>query len=365
MKSLHFFLILFFVLSLNIHSQQDSSFVDRRPAVLGVSFDYGYLLKHTESLRNIGDSYPVGVRLDWSKQFITSKSWEFCSCFPRIGMSVAYWDWDNPEILGSGIIALGYIEPHFRTHKRTNIFFRMAIGGAFLTNPYDEVSNPQNLSYSTVFGFPLVFGVGLNYRIDDQWNLRFAAKYNHISNGGSQTPNKGLNFPSLSAGVNYNLTPITYPVLEKNGKRAPPDNKNRWSIVHFSGWSNANVGDTDKFYVFGFLGNYSRWIGGRSALNFGTEWIFDLSRKELIRLENSDASFPTGAILVGHEFWLGRVTFSQKFGIYYFNQYRNTPDIYERYGLTYYFSKHIFGGVNLKAHGADADFFDFRIGYKF
>jgi hypothetical protein len=62
---------------------------------------------------------------------------------------------------------------------------------------------------------------------------------------------------------------------------------------------------------------------------------------------------------------LGRVTFSQEFGLYYYREFRDTDDVYQRYGLTYEFVKNVFLGMNLKAHGHVADFFDFRIGYRF
>jgi hypothetical protein len=158
---------------------------------------------------------------------------------------------------------------------------------------------------------------------------------------------------------------VEYPNYDKNGKRPPPDKKERISVAHFSGWSNAAVGDKDKFYVFGFMGKYSRWIGGRSALTGGTELIFDYSRREQIKLDEADANFFQAAALIGHEFWLGKVTFSQELGVYYYNDYRINDDIYQRYGLTYSFSKHIFARFSLKAHRHVADFIDLRIGYTF
>ncbi|MCW5520326.1 acyloxyacyl hydrolase [Aureitalea sp. L0-47] len=360
-----FSFLIVFLATFGLQAQKDSTFVDSRPTVLGISFDYAALLKHTDFLRELDDSYPVAIRLDWSKHLITKKSWDFCNCFPRVGVSVAYWNWDSPDVLGSGFSALGYLEPYMRTHKRTNFFFRAGLGGVYLTDPYDEVSNPLNLSYSTRLAYFLLVGAGVNYRITDKLNLRLAAKYNHISNGGKQTPNKGLNFPSLSVGLNTSLTPISFPEVRKNGKREPPEQRKRITLTHFSGWSNANVGDKDKFYVFGLAANYSRWIGGRSALTIGTEWIADYSRREKIKLAGTDDSFHQGAVLAGHEFWLGRVTFSQQFGLYYYRDFRDTDDVYQRYGLTYEFVKNIFVGMNLKAHGHVADFFDFRLGYRF
>ena len=365
MKKLLFILSVWGTTHMIAQTETQPKFTESKPTVLGLSFDYGSLLKHAPSLRQIDDAYPFAIRLDWSKQLITQKSWDFCNCFPRVGVSIAYWNFDNPDVLGDGIIPLGYVEPYFRTQKRTQIFFRMGLGGAFLFQPFDAETNPLNESYSTLFSFSIVVGAGINYRINDQLNLRLAAKYNHISNGGVRTPNKGLNFPTLSVGLNTSLTPITFPAVEKNGKRPPPEQKSRWSVVHFSGWSNATIGDTDKFYVFGFKGNYSRWVGGRSALSAGTEVIFDFSRRKRFELEGSDAFFGQGALLAGHEFWLGRVTFSQQAGLYYFKRNRTTSFWYQRYGLTYHFTKHLFGGFNLKAHGHIADFFDFRVGYSF
>jgi len=355
-------------LSLAVHTifaQEEAAFVESRPTILGLTVDYGFLIKHSESLREIDNAYPFGIGLDWSKQLITRSAWEFCNCFPRMGVNLTYWNYDNPKVLGSGLIATGYVEPYFQTHKRSNLFVRMGLGGAYLDNPYDEVSNPQNLSYSTNLSFSITVGVGLNYRINNKLSLRMAAMYNHISNGGIRTPNKGLNYPTLQLGVNQSLEDITYPTLLKKGKPEPPVDRTRITLTHFSGWSNASVGDKSKYYVSGLLVNYSHWIASRSALTAGTEWIADFSRKELIRLQGDNESFLTGALLLGHEFWLGRVTFSQALGIYYFNQYRTTDDVYQRYGLTYNFTRRFFAGVNLKAHRHVADFFDFRIGYTF
>ncbi|MEO0628705.1 MAG: acyloxyacyl hydrolase [Bacteroidota bacterium] len=350
------------VLAVPVQAQEYPDFIDIKPTVLGLSVDYGFLIKHSENLRELKDAYPYAIRFSWSKHLVTKKAWDFCNCFPRVGLSLAYWNFDNPNILGGGFVPMGYLEPYFNTRHKVNFFFRMGMGGAILNRPYDEETNPNNLSYSTRLSFSLMVGAGINYRLSDQMNLRLAANYNHISNGGIQVPNKGLNSPTLSLGLNRSLSPIDFPDLRRNGKRPPPEDRTRWSIAHLSGWSNAQVGERDKFYVMGFAANYSRWFGGRSAFTLGSEVVLDYSRRERIRLDGANASFPQAAFLVGHEFWLGRVTFSQQIGIYYVNAYRNSDDVYQRYGLTYHFDKRWFAGFNLKSHRHVADFFDLRVG---
>jgi len=316
MKGLFHLIILCMLVSVRLYAQTDSlPFKENRPTFIGVNLDYGFLIKHTESLRNLDNSHPSALSLDWSKLLLTQKAWDFCNCFPKVGVNVAYWNWDSPKILGNGVLTLAFAEPYFRTQKKTNIFFTMGLGGAYLTNPYDVDTNPNNESYSTSLSFALVAGLGINYRLTEQLNIRLAAKYNHTSNGGVRTPNKGLNFPTLSLGIHTSLNDVEYPYLSRIGKREAPEDKMRFSFAHFSGWSNANVGDKDKFYVFGLSVNYSRWLVNRSALTAGTEWIFDYSRKEQIKIDDGNASFLQGSALVGHEFWLGKVTFVQQLSL--------------------------------------------------
>jgi hypothetical protein len=359
-----FWVVLIFVF-VSSWSQTDKNRISKNPTFIGLSFDYSYVLQHTSSLREIGDAYPVGLSVDWSKLLLQKEAWEFCNCFPKLGVELSYWDFGNTDILGQAVIVLGYAEPYFRTSKKVNVFFRLGLGGTYLTKPYDVLTNPLNETYSTNLSLVIMAGTGLNYRINDSWNLRLLAKYNHTSNGGTSTPNKGINFPSLSLGVSKSLSPVIYPSYEKIGNREPPADKSRISLSHFSGWSNAQVGDKDKFYVFGFSSKYSRWIGRKSALTAGTEIILDYSRRELIESEGKQNNFLQAGILVGHEFWLGKVTFGQQFGFYYFNDYRINDDVYQRYSLTYNFTKHFFAGFGVKVHGHVADFFNFRVGYSF
>ena len=93
-----------FLVITGVYAQQEP-FTDNRPTILGVTFDYGFLIKHSESLREIDNAFPFGIGLDWSKQLITRKAWDFCNCFPRMGVNLTYWNYDNPEVLGSGLIA--------------------------------------------------------------------------------------------------------------------------------------------------------------------------------------------------------------------------------------------------------------------
>jgi hypothetical protein len=68
---------------------------------------------------------------------------------------------------------------------------------------------------------------------------------------------------------------------------------------------------------------------------------------------------------VGHDFLMGRFTFSQHIGVYLFKQAPMYDDVYQRYTLTYQLNKKWNIGVSLKAHRHVANFFDLRIGFRF
>lgn len=358
-------LMIFSFFGYSCFSQLENESHEINPSFIGLSFDYGYILQHTSSLRDIGDTYPYALSIEWGKTLLNQNAWEFCNCFPKLGVEASYLNFGENDVLGQGFMLLGFAEPYFNVQKKTNVFFRLGLGGTYLNRPFDLISNPTNETYSTHLSFVVMVGAGINYRMDALWNLRVMAKYNHTSNGGIRTPNKGINFPTLSLGIIKNLSAFEYPDFQKVEKREAPQEKQRLNLVHFSGWSNANVGTKDKFYVFGFMGHYSQWIGKRSALSIGSELILDYSRRELIADAGKTKHFIQAGALLGHEFWLGKVTFGQYLGIYYVNDYRITDDIYQRYTLNYQFSKHVFTGIGVKAHRHVADFFDVRLGYRF
>ena len=329
---------------------------------------YGFIIIHSKGLRPIRNSYPRGIGLDYSKQLVSNKAWEFCNCYPRVGFSFTFWDFDNPPILGYGLTAMGYLEPVYFAHKKVNFSLRMGMGIGYHSKPYHPETNPNNLSYSTYFGFPLMLNIGLKYRLNPYLNLSIEANYNHISNGGIKEPNKGINYPTANIGLDYTIEPFDF---KERGKyrKPPPSKKQRIEFAYISAFSNAGAGNTQQHYIYGVEGKYSRWAGRSSAITVGTEWVVDGSRKVRIMRDSTAAvagfDHKRGAILIGHEFWAGRVIFSQQLGIYYYDQYKTNDSVYQRYGLIIKITDLIFAGINLKSHRHVADFIDIRVGLSF
>jgi hypothetical protein len=330
---------------------------------LGLRTHAGYFLKHSSSLGPIKDSYPWGFEADLAWQMTSDKAYSYCSCYPRVGVSVVYMNFDNGPVLGSAYYALAYVEPVFFVPKRFNLSFRIAlVGVAFMDRPYNEVSNPNNQAYSTHVAFPLALGVGFNYRIDPHWNIRLGGNFNHISNGGVKNPNAGLNWPTAHLGFDYSFKPVE---LKGKGRvrRPPPEKKNRMELDIGNSLKNPTPREPNLSWILNTNLQYSRWLHRSTAIAVGTYFEMDNSRR--VKIRRSDD--PTRSHLrlsfsVGHEFWLGKVQFGQHIGVYAFDDFPVDQIWFHRHELTFQILPYLYASFGLKAHNQVADYLDLKIG---
>ncbi|MGD2035062.1 MAG: acyloxyacyl hydrolase, partial [Bacteroidales bacterium] len=237
---------------------------------------------------------------------------------------------------------------------------------AIMDKPYNEVSNPENTFFSSRLSFLVLLNASANYRLNELTNLRLAASFNHISNGGIKNPNRGINFPTMNVGVDYNLRPQPFLKRTKNDTIDLHPDKWRLDILLF-GTGKTDIKGHAHYPVFGLSGSVSRVVTRLGAVSLGLEGTVDLADKEEIeRLELTengeylDHKYCAG--LLGYELLIGKFIFSIHAGAYFYSPYKRMDPVYERYGLSYHFNKRIFIGTNIKAHRHVADFLDFRAG---
>ncbi len=324
--------------------------------------EYGFLLIHSEDIRPIGQSYPYGVGIDYSYWLLKEKNWENCHCYPRVGASVNYHNFDNPAVLGWGIPVYGFLEPWYRLHK--NFFFNLRAGAGYtwLSNPHDPETNPLNLSYSLSLTPYTMVGTGFSYSFSPHWQAGIQFRYSHISNGGMQEPNKGLNYPTGAISLSYSWEGINF----EERKKVPLSELDMQKSIVISTFAAGKAIDATRvtYTVPGLEVKYSQQLGRVSALVGGFEWISNLAYREEIRQLQSGQDHNQLAVLVGHEFLLGNFTFTQLAGVYVYKDYDVKPDWYQRYGLVWYPFDNFFLGSQIKVHSQVAEFLDFRVGYR-
>ncbi len=332
----------------------------------GIKSHYGFIIPHSSTIRDISKSNPWGFEAEWSWQLMSRNAWNYCYCFPRTGISFFYINFANPGVLGSSYAPYVFIEPVLGAEKKFNSSIRFGIGPAFMDKVYDEQTNPENLFYSSVVSFIVLLDVGVNYRFSDRMQVRLSGNYNHISNGGIKNPNKGINFPTASLGLDYNLRDLSYKKHTKIENMNRRSGKWRFDVVGF-GTGKTDIKGEKHYPVFGITGTVSRVIGRLSALSGIIEGTNDRADKAEIERreieENSEfIDHKYLAVLIGYELLIGRFIFSTHLGTYVYSPFKRRDPVYQRYGLVFYLNDRLFIGSNIKAHRHVADFLDFRIG---
>lgn len=360
------FQFVFIIKTLGFTIPDDTLFKINNSFTLGVKLHYGLLIKHTKALQNLDDSYPYGIEADFSWHYCNKKAWDLCNCYPRLGFSCYFWNYGNPSQLGNGVITTGYVEPFFGFNKKFNFSLRAGAGFSFLSRPYDSINNLDNMAYGTKISFPLIIAANLNYKINDKFIINYSLNYNHISNGGIKQPNKGLNYPTMSVGLDYYFRNFNFIKREKTNWKELFPQRNHYYFSIFSAVKQIGHSDYKKYFIWGFYFKYSRQLARINALNISAELIDHGANKEILRRNyQSNTDHHRAGILLGHEFILGRFIFSQKFGVYCYDPSKLDDPVYQRYGLSFKISRRIFTEICLLSHRHIADFLDIRTGIHF
>lgn len=363
-------IFIFIFLSISFKGYSENSDQLKRPVYLGIkSHLTGLIIPHRDTLERIASSTPRGFQLEISRFNISEKSWRSCNCYARTGFSFSFFDYGNREELGQSYNLAFFLEPYFNVNDRLSFSYRAGMALTYLNQTFDQKTNPQNLFYSSHLSYMINASLQANYKLKPELILNGGVFYNHISNGGMKQPNLGMNFPTLSLGLDYILNPVTKDLI-KYQKSSDFDKSLKfygrfiYSLKTIEAFD-STMSDVQK-PVLGIELGAIKPVSKLNALLLGAEVISDGSWRLRNRRWAADFDHRTFNIMIGHGFLLGRFMFSQQLGIYAFKDYPNTSSIiFQRYGLFYQFDKFVNLGFSMKAHLEVAEIMDVRLGLKF
>lgn len=316
----------------------------------------GAIEVHSSKMEHFRGVRPVGAGVDLSWRFVSEKAYSLLQCYPYMGASLNYWDFGHSS-LGHGLSALYYVEPVLFSPLNTDISIKAGLGVSYLDHPYDEETNPQNLTYSTYFSFPLMIGVSLTHPLNETWALRFSGMFQHISNGSISQPNLGINYTTAGIGIQRKLDARPIPAPPE---LAPFDSEKGIRRVELSFISGLKEPPEDqgKNMVMSLSGEYLHQFGRINAWTLGGMFEADNSRPG-----NSFEDRSRVSLMAGHTLLLGRFSFGQKAGIYLWRGHPMPDFWYQYYTLDFAATNDLGVGVGLKAHGKVAELLSVRLLY--
>jgi hypothetical protein len=349
MKQLLLIILTFLTLQEGLYAGSDSVKLD----YIGMHTHYGFIIPHSRSIRDISDTNPYGFEVSYNRLHSSAEKFRVFNALWSSGLRLQYFNYQNPDILGEVISLSIYAEPVV-LHKRN--FIISVSGGTGLsyhTKVYDEIENPLNMFFSSRLAFPLYVDIRFKYKVADKYFISLSPSYNHISNGGIRKPNKGMNFPTLSLGIErfYQALPTydkLHPKVSDQTKPSPFFILQALSSVKVIG---GHGGAPEKTaFIYGLHARYSYPLGIIYSVNGGMEFIRDGYIKQSLLAEQRQADHKSLALTLGQDFLLGKMIFTQFLGIYLYSPFIPPDPVYQKYELAYRFNKHLSAGVFLKAH---------------
>ncbi len=331
-------------------------------ANLGLSSHYGFIFAHSKDVENTSGSRPIGLALEYSKLKFDSASFNLARCYPNTGFSLIYFNYDN-KVLGHSATCSYFLEPTFALSKKLFFAPRGAFGLSFLTNPYHPTKNPKNNSYSLPVSVFLQVGLTFNCKLNRRFNLMLTSNYMHISNGGIKDPNKGINWPTASLGLNYQLNNAEFKKQSYHNSKITKS-FNRFDIGIYSSSKIVAKGDKQRYFVPGVFVSYFRQLNNLHSVGLVSDFHLDYSLAEKQRRNAEVQRFQFASFAIGHEFLMGKFTFWQQIGYYYIQPDERFINWYHRWGLNYNLTKNIAIGGSVKAHLHVAHFADLRLTYQ-
>jgi hypothetical protein len=337
------------------------------PVYFGSKFHYGFIIPHVKELKPVSEKNIWGFQFDISRLSISPKAWSNCNCYYRVGFSFDFFNYRNPEVLGQSYNLILFFEPYFNFRSPLRLSLRGGMGLNYLNKVYDEDSNPDNLFYSAPISGILLLNLALNYIITENYQANLAMNYNHISNGGQKLPNKGMNFPTLSIGMDFILHPVKLTSQSRErgllDKKIHPYTRLFWTLRTVD--EDENYPEVKKIMI-GIEGGIIKGLSNIDGILIGIESIYDGSYQELDRRLDENYSPFVLSLHAGHVFVIGRITFTQQMAWYTFASFPDEKhSFFQRYGIYYRIGKLVSAGFSLKAHGHVAEHLDLRFGLQF
>ncbi len=331
---------------------------------------YGSILLHNPDISHLIANHPGGVILGFNRKRFGDETWESDYGYPDTGFSFIYQDMNNPT-LGEHFGL--YAHYNFYFFKR-NLQLRVGQGIAYNTNPYDRNQNFRNNAYgSHLLSSTMAL---LNYHKENLVagiGLKAGLALIHYSNANFKAPNTSTNTMAFNFGLTYDLDGGDAFEFKKPEEKEKITEPIRYNLVLRGGLNESDVIDSGQYGFWIFSAYVDKRLGGKSAIQLGTDVFFSNFLQELIRFQSisfpelevdGDTDFKRVGVFLGHELFINKMSIETQLGYYVYYPFEFESRVYNRIGLKRYFGDKFFGAVTLKSHGASAEAVEFGIGVR-
>jgi hypothetical protein len=360
-----FLLNLIFIISLVSTSLAQDKFQKS----FSLSFESGPLISNgkpwADEIKNSVEYRGVDFKFSWRK--ISNTYMNHLYRYPTFGFGFTSMLNDFPEI-GQPQAFYGFFEIPFsykNANQKLSFGYFTQIGLGFNLTPYDSIENPLNQYIGSSLNAYIHFGLKGDYQLTDRIVIFSNIGMKHYSNGAMKKPNAGINLVPISLGVKSYLSTIS---PSPNSRPIYPELEKRWflNLALYTGFKNYEIGEPN--YFRGGLGiNYLWEANYKFRLGLGMDFFYAPGMNERYLGQQFSFRDQTSLAVVGSWEWklTEKLFMPIGLGVYLYRNELNqeVSGIFERIGFRYRLTESLSAGLQIKAHKAKADFFEFTFGY--
>ena len=303
--------------------------------LLQPNLHFGKMIENFPNFPEIDRAYYYELNI--VRQTFGRKPWNKWYKYPEQGLSIIYGDLGNKDILGQSFAIMPNFTFHLMEHEKWDFEFKLGGGVSYFNNPYNAISNPDNLIVGSKFTSVFFAGLNMERKFSDHFGMKLGGSILHNSNGHITLPNVGVNIPMISVGVS--VLPRGEPEIVDPDVEIPENWENdKWKLNARIGWGIQEFGSFDSptdgpiypvytasVYASKIYSNISNLFLGMHFNQYVAHYDYIVNQqlyheKEKIRAFNA-------MVFAGHEHLAGRFGLEVQVG---FNVYKPfQKDLYE------------------------------------
>jgi len=241
---------------------------------------------------------------------------------PTVGLAALYMSFGDDQVLGHAIAVLPLAEFNLFTRKKTSLRLTNGFGLARLSKTFNEVNNPTNNAIGSHFNNVSKLGLAIHHDFG-QVGFFLGGDFTHFSNGGSQSPNSGINVITGVIGFKRNFN--TKQEKQKAEYESVLDSvsfkKSGFNLNWHYGFYEDDVPNGPKYPIQAISGAWYRQFSPRYRILFGLEYEHNSANYHFAKntfQSESDARRQAKQVilLVANEFYLVNYSFRFQTGFY-------------------------------------------------
>lgn len=317
----------------------------------------------------ISDFTASDTRIGWQTR--GTQQWHHLHNLPYYGMGFYNSLFSHKEEIGHPTALYFFFGGPISSKQKYSFDYEFGFGLSSNWKPYDEIENPFNLAIGSYMNAFIDLKMGFSWYLGKKFTLNAGLRATHFSNGALRHPNSGINLAAPFVGLRYDF--VSREDLANSAPTpnldTPTDEFNVSIVLGERSVKKTNTPNIKKVSLKSLSIGYLKPTQGVFRYGLGFDVGLDENRgitvsDDSVVLAPKKEQLFLGVAPIG-QFRANRLALQAAVGCEVLSEGKLVKNqFYQRIGIRYYLSKHLFAGIAIKATNfSKADYIEWSLGF--